>query len=372
MFGMAVRIGHVRVYVGTYTDGDSEGIYLLDLDLKTGVLTARGIVAKTVNPSFLAVHPSGNLLYAVNEVSKLDGNESGGVSAFKINPKNGKLSLLNQQLSRGGGPCYLIVDKAGKHVLVANYGGGSVASLPIDADGGLGEASSFVQHGGSSIDPRRQEGPHAHSINLDADNRYALVADLGLDKVLVYRFDPTRGTLTPNDPPHAIVKEGAGPRHLAFHPDGRFAYVVNEMHLTVTAFVYDAEGGELTELQTVSTLPDKLKDSPQPGYSTAEIQVHPSGRFLYASNRGHDTIAVFTIDQESGKLTPAEHEPTRGRSPRSFAIDPTCGFLVGANQLTNSIVVFRIDQESGTLTPTGESVSVPSPVCLRFAAYGVV
>lgn len=187
--------------------------------------------------------------------------------------------------------------------------------MPIDADGGLGEASSFVQHAGSSIDPQRPEGPHAHSINLDADNRYALVADLGLDKVLVYRFDPTRGTLTANDPPHAIVT---------------------------------------------------LKDSPQPGYSTAEIQVHPSGRFLYASNRGHDTIAVFTIDQESGKLTPAEHEPTRGRSPRSFAIDPTCRFLLVANQLTNSIVVFRIDQESGTLTPTGETVSVPSPVCLRF------
>jgi len=363
---------HVRMYVGTYTGGESEGIYVLDLNLKTGALTVPRLAARTDNPSFLAVHPRGDLLYAVNEVGELHGARSGGVSAFKIDKKTGSLTLLNQQLSLGGAPCYLTVDKAGSSVLVANYTGGSVAVLPIETDGNLGEASSFVQHTGSSVNRERQQGPHAHSINLDAGNKFALAADLGLDKVLVYRFDPGAGTLTANDPPYASLAAGAGPRHLVFHPDGRFAYVVNELDLTVTAFAYDADAGELTEVQTISTLPDSVTARPNPsagypaGYSTAEIQVHPSGRFLYASNRGHDTIAVFTIDQETGELTSVENEPTQGRTPRNFGIDPTGRYLLAANQNSDSIVVFSIDQDSGELTPTGETAVVPTPVCVKF------
>lgn len=352
----------MRVYIGTYTRGDSKGIYLLDLDLKTGKLTSRGLAAETVNPSFLALHPGGDYLYAVNEVSQFDGKKSGGVTAFRIDKESGKLELLNQQPSLGGAPCHLVVDKAGKNVLVANYSGGNVACLPIDDAGKLEKASSFIQHEGSSVDPGRQKSPHAHSINLDAANRFAFAADLGLDKVLIYRFDSDEGKLSVNDPAFAKLKEGSGPRHFAFHPGGRFAYVINEMKLTVTAFSYDPRGGELTELQTISTLPGKIER----GFSTAEVQVHPSGKFLYGSNRGHDSIAVFTIDQKTGKLTAVEHEPTGGRIPRNFGIDPTGQFLLAANQSTNDIFVFRIDQETGALSPTGNKIAVPSPVCIKF------
>lgn len=353
----------IRVYIGTYTRGDSQGIYLLDLDLKTSKLTKRSLVAETENPSFIALHPSGNFLYAVNEVGQIDGEKSGGVSAFRIDAKSGKLQLLNQQLSLGGAPCHLVVDKAGKNVLVANYSGGSVACLPIDKTGRLAKASSFIQHKGSSVDPRRQKGPHAHSINLDAANRFAFAADLGLDKVLIYRFNPDRGKLTANDPPFVKVKSGAGPRHFDFHPNGKFAYVINEMDLTVTAFRYDAQTGELTTLQTISTLPGKV----QKGFSTAEVQVHPSGKFLYGSNRGHDSIAVFAIDQKTGKLGVVEHESTGGRTPRNFGIDPSGQFLLAANQTTNDVVVFQIDQQTGALSPTGTKADVPSPVCVKFA-----
>jgi len=352
----------MRVYIGTYTRGDSQGIYLLDLDLKTGKLTSQGLAAESVNPSFLALHPSGEFLFAVNEVGQLDGEKSGGVSAFRIEAKSGKLKWLNQQLSLGGARCPLVVDNAGKNVLVANYTGGSVACLPIKENGELGKATSFSQHEGSSIDPRRQKGPHAHSINLDAANRFAFAADLGLDKVLIYRFDPARGKLTANDPAFAKVKGGAGPRHFDFHPNGRFAYVINEMHLTVTAFSYDAQSGKLTELQTTSTIPGEV----QKGFSTAEVQVHSSGKFLYGSNRGHDSIAVFSIDQETGKLTAVENESTGGRTPRNFGIDPTGKYLLAANQSTNNVVVFRIDQQTGALSPTGSQIEVPSPVCVKF------
>ncbi|MGA7306149.1 MAG: lactonase family protein [Rhodothermales bacterium] len=354
---------HVRVYVGTYTRGASQGIYLMDLDLRSGELTSHGLVAATVNPSFLAVSPDGEFLYAVNEVSELDGAQSGGVSAFKIDSASGNLTFLNQRLSGGTGPCYLIIDKEGKHVLVANYGGGSVASFPVLDDGSLGEKSSFDQHEGSSVNPERQEGPHAHSIVLDRANRYALSADLGLDEVLAYRFDSDDGALVANDPPFVKTALGAGPRHLAFRPDGRFVYVINEMHPSVTAFRYDSENGVLAEVQNVSTLPGEA----QPWYSGADIHVHPSGRFLYASNRGHDTIAVFAIDGDSGTLTPVEYQSTRGKTPRNFAIDPTGQYLLAANQGSNTIVVFRINQDTGALGPTGKIASVPLPVCLKFA-----
>ena len=354
--------GSTMVYVGTYTESGSQGIYAYRLYLSSGALTPIGLAAVSPNPSFLAVHPGRRLLYAVNEVDQFDNRKSGAVSAFKIDAENGKLSLLNQQASGGGGPCHLSVDKTGKYVLVANYGGGSVSVLPIQEGGSLGKATAFIQHSGSSVDPERQKGPHAHSINLDALNRFAVAADLGLDKLLVYRFDAAKGTLAPNDPPFATVKPGSGPRHFAFHPQGKFAYVINEMSSTITAFSYDAEHGVLKELQTVTTLPKNFSGE----NSTAEVQVHPSGKFLYGSNRGHDSIAVFKIDGEKGILQPIQIQSTLGKEPRNFGIDPSGSFLLAANQNSGNIIVFRIDPKTGRLEATGNSTEVNSPVCVKF------
>lgn len=352
----------ITVYVGTYTAGKSKGIYRLALNPATGELKALGATAGVKNPSFLAIHPSQRFLYAVCEVADFSKSGAGGISALAIDPKTGDLTLLNQQSSVGGGPCHLVVDKLGKNVLAANYGGGSVCVLPIAEDGRLAKATSFVQHKGSSADPQRQAAPHAHSINLDAANRFAFVADLGLDKVLVYRFDAKQGTLAPNDPPAASVKPASGPRHFAFHPDGRHAYVINEMNCTVTAFAYDADKGVLKEIQTIATLPRAVA----PGDSTAEVQVHPSGKFLYGSNRGHNSIAIFTIDPDTGKLTSAGNQSTEGKTPRNFGIDPSGTFLLAANQDSDTIVVFRIDPKTGKLTPTGHKIEVPMPVCVKF------
>jgi 6-phosphogluconolactonase len=356
-----------RVYIGTYTNTASRGIYLLELDLASGALTPRGLAGESVNPSFLAVHPSRRFLYAVGETGEFNGQKSGAVSAFTIDAASGTLSLLNQQPSRGQGPCYATVDRAGKNVLVANYGSGSVACLPIGGDGRLAPASSFVQHEGTSIDPQRQKEPHAHSINLDVANRYAIAADLGLDKLLVYRFDPASGSLTRNDPPFARVAPGSGPRHFAFHPDGRHAYVINEMLCTVTAFDYDPERGELSEIQTLSTLPEGPRAK---NYSTAEVQVHPSGRFVYGSNRGHNSIAIFAVDTASGRLRPAGHQATEGKTPRNFGIDPTGRYLLAANQDSGTVVCFRIHPQSGQLQPTGQVAEVPRAVCVKFIPVG--
>jgi len=348
----------VRVYIGTYTGPKSKGIYQLRLDLASGSLSTPELAGETINPSFLAVHPSRRFLYAVGEAW---GQAAGSLSAFAIAPDTGKLTLLNTQPTGGAGPCYVSVDKQGTNALVANYGSGSVCVLPIGKDGRLAEATAVVQHKGSGPNPKRQEGPHAHSINLDPTGRFALAADLGLDKVLVYRFDPAKGTLVPNDPPAASVAPGAGPRHLAFHPNGQFAYVINEMGNTVTAFRWDASRGTLGELQTVPTLPADFRGNS----TTAEVQVHPSGRFLYGSNRGHDSIAIFAIDGEAGTLKPLGHQSTQGRNPRNFGIDPTGTYLLAANQNSDSIVVFRIDPQTGSLSPTGVTASVPSPVCVK-------
>jgi len=357
--------GRALVYFGTYTRRASKGIYVYEMDLKTGALTPVGtnaLAAESVNPSFLAIHPDGRHLFAVNEIGSFKGEKSGAVSAFAINPDSGRLALLNQRSSKGAGPCHLVVDATGGNVLVANYGGGSVACLPVDGQGGLREASSFAQHEGSSVNPRRQQGPHAHSINLSPDNRFAVVADLGLDQVLVYRFDAESGELTPNDPPFARVAPGAGPRHFTFHPSGKFAYVINELHCTVTAFTWDAEKGVLQERQTISTLDTPL----QPGFSTAEVQAHPSGRFLYGSNRGHDSIVVFAIDPDSGRLRRVQVQPSGGTTPRNFGIDPTGSYLLAAHQNSDNVVVFRIDPDSGRLSATGIEIEVPAPVCVKF------
>ena len=349
------------LYVGTYTDHGSKGIYAYRFDSSRGKLASLGLAAETPEPSFLTVDSSGRFLYSVNEMVSYNGQPTGAVSAFAIHPETGKLSLLNQVSSRDQGPAHIALDRTGKNALVANYTLGSVAVLPVMEDGRLGEASSFVQHKGSSINPERQKGPHAHAIALSPDNRFAVVADLGLDQLLVYHFDAAKGTL--GEKPEVVkTKPGAGPRHLVFSSDGRFLYVINELQSTVVIYSYNVETGALHELQTVSTLPQGFK-----GNSTAaEIAVDPAGKFLFASNRGDDSVAVFAIDSSSGKLTHVETFPSGGKTPRNFAIDPTGSWLLVANQDSDNVVVFSIDRKTGRLTSTGEAVTVPSPACLKF------
>ncbi|MBK7999372.1 MAG: lactonase family protein [Verrucomicrobia bacterium] len=352
------------VYFGTYTGAKSKGIYVSRFDTKSGELSKAELAAETPSPSFLAVHPGNRYLYAVNEVGKFEGKPAGSVSSFSLDAKSGKLSLINVQSSRGGAPCHIIVDKSGRNVLVANYSGGSVAVLPVLKTGALEPASAFVQHVGSSMNKSRQEAPHAHGIYLDGRNRFAYVPDLGLDQYLIYRFDSGKGTLTPAAPPFASVVSGSGPRHFALHPSGRFAYGINEMVCTVTAFSCDPKTGALTTLETLSTLPpgEAFKGS----FSTAELFCHPSGRFLYGSNRGHDTIAVYAIDQKLGKLSYVENASTKGKTPRSFGIDPTGRWLLAANQSSDTVFVFAIDANTGRLTATGQSIEVGSPVSVSF------
>jgi len=346
--------------IGTFTRDKSEGIYVYRMDLSTGALTLASVARGIEDPAFLAIGPTGHTLYAVNHVPEFAGQPTGAVSAFSLDPETGELTLLNQQPSHGADPCHLCVDKRGRYVLVANYVGGSVAVLPIRDDGSLGEATDHIQHEGSSVNPKRQEGPHAHSINLDPDNRYAFVADLGMDKLMIYRFDQSQGKLTPHDPPWVQTRPGAGPRHFTFHPNGQYAYLINELDNTLVAYAYDGEQGTLQELQTVSALPEGFE-----GVSyCADVHVAPSGRFVYGSNRGHDSIVIFAIDEGSGRLTYVGHEPTQGQVPRGFAIDPTGTFLLVANQHTDTVVTFQIDQQTGKLQPTGHVVQVPTPVCI--------
>ena len=365
--GDASTAPRMRVYVGTYTGPKSKGIYLLEFDLLTGALTPKGVAAETPSPSFLAVHPSKKFLYAANEVGSFGGQKTGSVSAFAIDPKTGALTPLNSQPSGGADPCYVIVDPTGKNVLVANYSGGSLEVLPIAPDGKLGSPTSLIQHKGSSVNKARQEGPHAHAIDLDASGKLAVAADLGLDKLMVYRFDPEKGTLTPNATPSASVAPGAGPRHFAFHPDGRHAYAINEMASTVTVFDFDPSRGTFSELQTIST---RKPGATRAGNSTAEIMVHPSGKFVYGSNRGDDTLAIYSVDPASGKLSPVGHQSTGGKNPRSFGIDPTGQFLIAANVDSDTAVVFRVDPQSGLLKQVGEPMGVPSPVCVKFVPVG--
>jgi 6-phosphogluconolactonase len=350
------------IYVGTYTGPSSKGIYAFRFDPDSGNSTSLGLVAESTNPSFLAIDPSQRYLYAVNEVGDYKGEKTGGVSAFAIDRKTGKLTFLNEVSSRGAGPCHVALDKTGKYVLVANYDGGSVAVFPVLGDGRLGEASAVVQHSGHGPNAERQEGPHAHEIQLTPDNRFAIAADLGLDELLVYRFDAAKGTLTANDPPFAKVEGGSGPRHFALHPNGKFVYSLNEMGGSVTGFAYDPRKGALRNLQTISSLPNDFKGK----NDSAEIVADASGRFLYASNRGPDNIAVFAVDSKKGTLRPVERVPTKGKAPRSFAIDPSGRYLFAANQESNNIVLFRIDPKTGRLADTGQVLDVPSPVCVVF------
>jgi 6-phosphogluconolactonase len=352
-------------YIGTYTQGESRGIYVAKFDTETGRFSEPQLAAESDNPSFVAIHPSGQYLYAVGETDRFENQETGFVRGFRVDRDSGRLTPLNAQQSGGRGPCHLVVDASGKTVLVANYGGGSVSSIAILDDGKLGEVISSHQHEGSSVNANRQAAPHAHSINLDRTNRFAYVADLGLDKMLIYRFDaPTGRLLKTQVPPATALPAGSGPRHFAIAPSGEFAYVINELSSTLVVFRRDPRSGSLESLQEISTLPDDVQQRSH----TAEVVVHPTGRFVYGSNRGHDSIAVFNVDAESGRVTRRQVELTQGRTPRNFAIDPTGNFLLAENQGSNTVVVFRIDPVSGELAPTGEVLSVPVPVCIRFLA----
>ena len=341
--------------------GKGEGIYVYRMDQASGALEFSSKIAGVTNPSYLNFDPERRFLYAVNELKTFEGKPTGALSAFSIDPETGELKFINKKPTQGTDPCHVIVDKTGKCALVANFMSGSVCVLPIQEDGSLRDATDFVQHHGSSVNPVRQAGPHAHATTLDEENRYAFVPDLGLDKIMVYKFDPCRGKLEPNDEQWIQVKAGAGPRHLAFNPNGRYAYLINELDSTLVAFAYDKKNGTLKEIQTVPTLPKDFS-----GKSTgADVNVSPYGTFVYCSNRGHDSIVIYKIDQRTGKLTYAGHESTQGKTPRNFAIDPTGRFLLVANQDTDTIVTFRIDQQTGKLTSTGYVTKVPTPVCVK-------
>ena len=351
------------LYVGTYTtDGRSKGIYLLRMSRASGALSVVGLAAATPNPSFLTLSENGRFAYAVNESDTLDGRPTGGVTAFARNRATHTLRELGSQPTGGGGPCYVTTDRSGKFLLAANYGGGSVSVFPILRDGGVGSATSFVQHHGSGPDPERQASPHAHCVIPAPSNRFVLVADLGLDRILVYGFDTRTGTLTPAPVAQGTVAPGAGPRHLAFHPNGHTLYVTNELTSTITVFRYDPVTGSLQARQTLPSVSEPTTGRNAP----ADIHVHPSGRFLYMSNRGHDSIASFVIDDGSGELRPLQLMSTGAKWPRNFAIDASGEFLLVANQRSDDIHSFRIDTRTGRLTATNQSVSLPAPVCIRF------
>lgn len=358
----APKKSNYLVYVGTYTGEKSKGIYAYRFHADSAEADSLGLVAEANSPSFLTIHPNRRFLYAVNETNTFGGQKSGAVTAFAIDHKTGRLRQLNQVSSRGAGPCHLVVDRTGNTLFVANYSSGSVAAFPVRKDGSLDDAIGFDQHTGAGADARRQSAPHAHCVTLSPDNRFVAAADLGLDKVFMYHVDSNKSTLVANDPPFAQVRPGSGPRHFAFSPDAAHGYVINELASTVTAFSYDPKAGALREIQTISTLPS--------GYSgqstTAEIAIDPKGKFLYGSNRGHDSIAVFAIDPVHGTLSSIEHIPTQGKVPRNFAIDPTGAYLFAANQNSNTIVLFRIDPNTGRLTPAGKVLEVGSPVCIVF------
>ena len=360
------------VYIGTYTEpilfgtgkilqGKGEGIYVYRMDSVSGTMELIRTITGITNPSYLAFDSSCRYLYAVNELKSYQDEPTGTVSAFSVDSKTGQLKFLNKKPTGGTDPCHLTVDKTGRHVLLANFMSGSVCVLPIRADGSLGDASDFKQHQGSSIDPNRQQGPHAHAVTLDESNRHAFVPDLGLDKTLIYRFNVESGRLEPSEEPWVALKPGAGPRHLVFHPNGQYAYLINELDSTTTAYNYDCRKGRLLDIQTISTLPEDYHGT----NTCADVHVSPSGKFLYGSNRGHDSIVIYKIDQTTGRLHCIGHESSRGNTPRNFAIDPAGNFLLAANQDSDTIVTFLIDPQSGQLHPSGQITGVPTPVCVK-------
>jgi 6-phosphogluconolactonase len=361
LFAAAAHGAGYLVYVGTYTRGASKGIYAYRFDPQSGKVARLGLAAETPNPSFLIADPARRLVFAANESGNPGGTPGDTISAFSVDDKTGKLTFLNKVSSRGSGPCHMALDRTGRWLAAVNYNSGSVAVFPVVSGGRLGEAAAFVQHQGSSVDPRRQRGPHAHSAVFSADNRFLLVADLGLDKILVYRFDPAKGSIVPAEP--GKTAPVAGPRHMVLHPNGRVLYVINEINATVTAYHFDKATGGLSDFQTISTEPADYTGAK----STAEIEVNRAGTVLYGSNRGDNTIAVFSIDKAKFTLATVERASTQGKTPRNFALDPSGRYLFAANQDGNSIVVFRVDAKTGRLSPAGETITdAPFPVCVLF------
>jgi len=346
-----------RVYIGTMAKGDQAGIYMSLLDMQTGQLSEPVRVSPVNGAGFLAIHPDGQHLYSASATTGL-------ASAFMISKSGGMLTEINSQSTRGDGSCHVSIDPSGKNLLVANYRSGSCAVLPIQNNASLAPASAFQQHSGSSVHPTRQTQAHTHSINCDPSGRFAIAADLGIDKLMIYRFDADAGTLVPNDPPFTAIEPGGGPRHFTFHPNGKIAYADLELSDKAVVFEYDQINGTLTEIQSISTLPD--------GYAgesiASEIRTTPDGRFLYAANRGHDSIAMFAIDADTGKLTSLGYEPVRGENPRNFNIDPTGTYLIALNPNPGNAVVFRIDKKTGELEFTGSEISIPLPGCAQFLA----
>jgi 6-phosphogluconolactonase len=359
----AAAAGEYFVYIGTYTLRRGKGIYTFRFQPATGKVTAPSLAAETPSPAFLAVHPNQKFLYAANEHDGPDvAGRNSTVSAYAIDPKTGALTFLNKVSCRGEGPAHIAVDKTGKALLAANYRSGSLALMPILPDGRLGEVTGFVQHQGIGPKPRA-EGPHAHGAAFSPDGRFALVADRGLDQVLIYRYDQSKGTLTPNDPPFINSTPGAGPRHLLFHPNGKILYELNEPGSTVSVLAYGAAGGTLSQIQEITTLAADFKGTS----ATAQLQLDRTAKFLYASNRGADNITVFAVDPAKGTLTLVEHVSTQGKTPRDFSLDPTGGYLFAANQNSDNVVLFRVDAKTGRLTATGQVVEhVLEPACVVF------
>jgi 6-phosphogluconolactonase len=353
---LRVEAADLFVYFGSHRAGPGLGFSLAHFDTDTGALTKPAFLLEARQPAFFTIHPDGQHLYTCNSGSP------GGVSAYAIDPHTGGLTLLNRELAGGNDTSYISLDRTGRYALVANYDGGNIAAFALRPDGSLGDWTAFVQHTGKSVHPQRQTHAYAHSIITDPSNRFALVADLGLDKLFVYRFDEKTGALQANDPAFVSVAPGSGPRHVTFHPNGHWVYLINEIASTVMGFNWDGGRGTLTDFQTITTLPADFQ-----GTSTcAEILVHPNGKFLYGSNRGHDSLAVFAIDQANGHLTPIQHIPSGGKSPRNFSFDPTGKWILCTNHNSNNAVVFRVDETTGHLTQQGEPVTVPAPFCERF------
>lgn len=362
---MAAAAQEYHVYFGTYSKAPSQGIYRSRFDVATGQLSPAELAIEAKDPSFVTLHPNGKVLYAVHESVDSKTKPGGlGLSAYNIDPATGALKLINQQTFEGAGPCHVSVDRTGRCVFIANYNSGSVVALTLEPDGRIGPVSTFIQHTGSSVNRSRQTSPHAHSVDVTPDNRFLLTADLGTDQVLIYRIEPATGKLTPNDPAFVALPPGSGPRHLAFSPSGKFVYVLNEILCTVTTCSYDAAKGALETLETISTFP--------PGAvipthrSSAEIAVHPNGRFLYASTRGHNSITVYSIDATTGKLAFVDNQPSGGTTPRHFALDPTGTWLIAENQDSSEVAVFHVDPATGKLTRSGPTVAVPRPVASVF------
>lgn len=360
------------VFIGTYTEpilssaGEilrvrGEGIYVYKMDSRSGTMELNHIVPVGPNPSFLTFDSYNQFLYVVNEVQEYEGAETGAVSAFSLDQSTGEIKFLNRQPTHGTDPCFLVVDKTEKFVLVANYSSGSVCVLPIQTDGSLGKATDVIQHHGSGIHPTRQDNPHAHGVTFDLTGQYVFVPDLGIDKLMVYRFDSEHGKLTPHDEPWLATPPGAGPRQFVFHPDGTHAYLINELNSTITVCQFNPEKGNLKITQTISALPENFAGE----NTSAELQISPNGQFLYASNRGHNSIAVYAVDQMNGTLSLIGHEETRGETPRHFMIDAEGKFLLAANQDSDNIVVFDMDPASGEIKARNYIFSLPAPVCIK-------